>query len=111
MVNAILLHIVSNISDAEVDVGIIPEFQMESTRFKYAATSYGDVVNFLIVKGPPDSISKYDIKNSDCILLPAHCLSFGCKNFYLLDLNLHLPTQKWSNMSRQTFMRPREMDL
>ena len=60
LVNAILLHIVSNISDAEVDVGIIPEFRMESTtQFEYAATSYGDVVNFLIVKGPPASISKY----------------------------------------------------
>ena len=67
LVNAILLHIVSNISDAEVDVGIIPEFQMESTRFEYAATSYGDVVNFMIVKGPPASISKYWYLNSDFI--------------------------------------------
>ena len=63
MVNAILLHIVSNISDAEVDVGIIPEFRMESTRFEYAATSYGGVVDFLIVKGPPATISK--LLNSD----------------------------------------------
>jgi hypothetical protein len=62
LVNAILLHVVSNISGVEVDVSIVPEFRMESTRFEYAATSYGGVVDFLIVKGPPASISKYEIQ-------------------------------------------------
>jgi hypothetical protein len=56
LVNAILLHVVSNISSTEVDVSIIPEFRMAATRFEYAATSYGGVVDFLIVKGPPASI-------------------------------------------------------
>jgi len=55
LVNIILLHVVSNISSVEVDVSIVPEFRMDSTRFEYAAT-YGGVVDFLIVKGPPASI-------------------------------------------------------
>src|ERR1700685_3324802 len=46
-------HVVSNISGAEVDISIVPEFRTESTQFEYAATSYGGVVDFLIVKGPP----------------------------------------------------------
>jgi len=62
LVNVILLHIVSNISGVEIDVSIVPEFWMESMRFEYAATSYGGFVDFLIVKGPPASISKYEIK-------------------------------------------------
>jgi len=56
LVNAVLLHVVSNISGVEFDVSIVPEFRMEATRFEYAATSYGGVVDFLIVKGPPASI-------------------------------------------------------
>ena len=51
-------HVVSNISGAEVDISIVPEFRTESTRFEYAAT-YEGVVDFLIVKGPPAAISKY----------------------------------------------------
>lgn len=62
MVNAVLLHVVSNISGVEADVGIVPKFRMEPTRFEYAATSYGGVVDFLIVKGPPASIGKYEIQ-------------------------------------------------
>ena len=62
MVNVVLLHVVSNISGLEVDVSIVPEFRMDSTKFEYAATSYGDVVDFMIVKGPPASISKYEIQ-------------------------------------------------
>ena len=53
---------VSNISGVEVDVSIVPEFRMAPTRFEYAATSYGGVVDFLIVKGPPASISKDDLQ-------------------------------------------------
>ena len=62
MVSAVLLHVVSNISGVETDVSIVPEFRMESTRSEYGATSYGGVVDFLIVKGPPASISKYEIQ-------------------------------------------------
>ena len=53
---------VSNISGVEVDVSIVPEFRMEPTRFEYAATSYGGVVDYLIVKGPPASISKDELQ-------------------------------------------------
>ena len=57
LANAILLHVVSNISGTEVDVSVIPEFRMAATtRFEYAATSYGGIVDFLIVKDPPASI-------------------------------------------------------
>lgn len=62
LVNAILLHIVSNLSRNGVDVSIVPEFRMEPTRFEYAATSYGGIVDFLIVKGPPASIGQNEIK-------------------------------------------------
>ena len=40
---------------------IVPEFQMEPTRFEYAATSYGGVVDYLIVKGPPTTISEDEL--------------------------------------------------
>lgn len=56
LVNIILLHVVSKISGTEVDVSIVPEFRMDATRFEYAATSYGGVVDYLIVKGPPAAI-------------------------------------------------------
>lgn len=62
LVNAILLHVVSNLSGAEVNIGIVPEFTMESTRFEYASTSYGGIVDFLIFKGSLDPISKYEIQ-------------------------------------------------
>jgi hypothetical protein len=45
---------VSNLSDGKVDISIVPEFQMVSTPFEYAVTSYESMVNFLIVKGPSD---------------------------------------------------------
>ena len=61
----ILLHVVSNITVAEVDASIVPEFQMDLTRFGYtaAATSYGGVVDFLIVQGPLAFIGKYEIQS------------------------------------------------
>lgn len=59
LVNAIIMHVVSNISDPNIEVGVIPKFHMEPKRFEYAATSYGGVVDFLIVKGPPDNISQF----------------------------------------------------
>ena len=62
MVNIILLHVVSKIGGTEVDVSIVPEFRMDATRFEYAATSYGGVVDYLIVKGPPAAISLYTIR-------------------------------------------------
>ena len=74
LVNAILLHVVSNISGTEVDVSIIPEFRMAATRFEYAATSYGGVVDFLIVKGPPASIGQYQMNI-------AH-IFFACSFYY-----------------------------
>ena len=46
LVNAILLHVVSNLSSNGVDVCIVPEFRMEVTRFEYDATSYGGTVAF-----------------------------------------------------------------
>lgn len=110
MVNAILLHVVSNISGFDFDVSIVPEFRMESTRFEYAATSYGGVVDFLIVKGPPDSISNYGLPLSfrfSALLIPPSSV----QNFYLGDLSSRLRTQIWSNISRQTFTKPREMGL
>ena len=59
LVNSILLLVILNIIGVEVYISIVPEFRMESTRFEYATTSYGGVVDFLIVKGPPAAISKY----------------------------------------------------
>ncbi len=34
LVNAIVMHVVSNISDLTVEVGVIPKFRMEPTRFE-----------------------------------------------------------------------------
>jgi hypothetical protein len=62
LVNIILLHVVSKIGGTEVDVGIVPEFRMDATRFEYAATSYGGVVDYLTVRGPPAAISLYTIR-------------------------------------------------
>lgn len=109
LVSVVLLHVVSNISDVEVDVSIVPKFRMDSTRFEYAATSYEGVVDFLIVKGPPASISK-------CKITPGfrlHLLipSSSAQNFYSADLSSRLRIQTWSNTSRQTFTKPREMGL
>ena len=59
LINAILLHVVSNLSGADINVGVIPKFQIESTHFKHAATCYGNIVDFLIVKGPSNYIRKY----------------------------------------------------
>ena len=59
MIHTILLHVVSNLSCADINVGIVPKFQMELTHFKHAVTCYGDIVDFLIVKGPSNYISKY----------------------------------------------------
>jgi hypothetical protein len=59
LINAILLHVVSNLSGADINVGIIPKFQIESTHSKHAATCYGNIVDFLIVKGPLNYIRKY----------------------------------------------------
>ncbi|KAF8802040.1 hypothetical protein BYT27DRAFT_7197515 [Phlegmacium glaucopus] len=56
LVSAVLLHVVSNISGPEVDVSIVPEFQIEPKKVGYTATSYEGIVNFLLVKGPPASI-------------------------------------------------------
>lgn len=67
LVNAILLHVVSNLSGNGVDVGIVPGFRMEMTRFEYAATSYGGTVDFLIVKGPPSDIGPDKIYLSSCL--------------------------------------------
>ena len=58
LINAILLHVVSNMSGADINVGIIPKFQIESTHSKHAATCYGNIVDFLIVKGPLNYIRK-----------------------------------------------------
>jgi hypothetical protein len=83
---------------------------MESTRFEYAATSYGGVVDFLIVKGPRASISKYEIQlrfRLPSLLIPTP----SEQNFYSADLNSRLRAQIWSNTSRQTFTKPREMGL
>src|ERR1700683_2903702 len=82
---------------------------IESTRFEYATTSYGGVVDFLIVKGPPASISKYLIQLwfRPALLIP----SSSTQNFYSADLSSRLRTQIWSNTSRQTFTKPREMGL
>ena len=59
MIDAILLHIVSNLSSGEVKIGIIPKFQIKSTQFECVATTHESVVDFLIVKGPFDDIGKY----------------------------------------------------
>jgi hypothetical protein len=109
LVNIILLHVVSNISNVEVDVGIVPEFRMDSTRFEYAPTSYGGIIDSLIVKGPPASISmKF---SSDFHLPPLLIPTSSVQNFYWTDLSSRLRTQIWSNTSRQTFTKPREMGL
>ena len=52
--NAILLHIVSNLSDEDVDVNVIPKFQMPTTTFDYANASFVGVqlVDYLIVRCP-----------------------------------------------------------
>jgi len=58
LVNAILLHIVSNLSGEGVDVNIIPEFRMPATKFEYANMSFGGVVDYLIIKCPKAITSK-----------------------------------------------------
>ena len=112
MINIILLHVVSTISDFEVDVGIIPKFQMEMTRFEYATTSYGGLVDFMIVKGPPSSISKsrYAALISFIPSSNFHDSSFE-QNFYLVGPSLCLRTQMRSNIFQQTFTKPRKMGL
>jgi len=98
--------VVSNISGVEVDVSIVPEFRMEPTRFEYAATSYGGVVDYLIVKGPPASISK------DEFYFPTLLISsLSVQNFYSVAPSSRLRTQTWSITSRQTFTKLREMGL
>ena len=49
--SAILLHVVSNLSDEDMDVNVIPKFRMPvDTRFEYAQNA--GVVDYLIVKCP-----------------------------------------------------------
>jgi len=62
MVNMILLHLISNMSDSRATVGIVPEFRIDATRLKQTPASYGGVVDYLIVNGPPNIISKYPIR-------------------------------------------------
>src|SRR5882762_2284190 len=66
-------------------------FRTELTRFEYAATgtSYGGVVDFLIVKGPPASISKHEILLGFALLTR----SSSAQNFYSADLSSRLRTQ------------------
>ncbi|KAF8589241.1 hypothetical protein K439DRAFT_1628944 [Ramaria rubella] len=56
LVSAILLHVLSNLSHSGANVSLIPDFHMAPTRFEYAPTSYGDIIDFLIVRGPPVSV-------------------------------------------------------
>ena len=58
LINAIVLQVISNLSDAGVDVSIVPDFQKKSTQFEATPTSYAGFVDFLIVKGPPSHTSK-----------------------------------------------------
>lgn len=58
LINAIILHVMSILSDAEVDVSMVPDFWMKLMQFEAIATSYGGFVDFLIVKGPPINIGK-----------------------------------------------------
>jgi len=46
----------SNLSGDGVGMGVVPEFRMEATRFEYSATSYGGIVDYLLVKGPAPEI-------------------------------------------------------
>jgi len=40
---------------------------MEASKFEYAATGYGDIIDFQIVRGQPDAISQDKVS---CFLWP-----------------------------------------
>jgi hypothetical protein len=69
LTSTILPHVVSNLSRNGVDVGIIPDFRMETSGFEYTATCFGDMVDFQIVRGPPDSISQDKVSCFTCLLI------------------------------------------
>jgi len=52
----ILLHVISNMSDSRTTVGIVPEYRINATKLDQTTTSYGGVIDYLIVNGPPDTI-------------------------------------------------------
>jgi hypothetical protein len=58
----VLLHVTSNMSDSQTAIGIVPEFRINATKLEQTTTSYGGVIDYLIVNGPPSTISKYRIQ-------------------------------------------------
>lgn len=62
LVNMVLLHVTSNMSDSKTAVGIVPEFRINATKLEQTTTSYGGVIDYLIVNGLPSTISKYRIQ-------------------------------------------------
>ena len=60
-VNMVLLHVISNMGDSHTAFGIVPEFRINATKLEQTTTSYGGVIDYLIVNGPPSTISKYPI--------------------------------------------------
>jgi hypothetical protein len=62
LVNMVLLHVTSNMSDSQTAVGIVPEFRINATKLEQTTTSYGGVIDYLIVNGPPSTISEYPIQ-------------------------------------------------
>jgi len=43
-------------SDSGTAVGIVPEFRINATKLEQTTTSYGGIIDYLIVKGPPSII-------------------------------------------------------
>jgi len=49
MINAMLLHVASNLDSAENGVAIAPEFRIDDTRLEPTGYTYGGVVDYMII--------------------------------------------------------------
>jgi len=49
MINAMLLHIASNLNSAENGVAIVPEFCIDNTQLEPTGYTYGGVVDYMII--------------------------------------------------------------
>jgi hypothetical protein len=53
------LHVASNLSNGEDRISIVPYSEMVSAQLEDAATTDEGIVDFLIIKAPPEGHSKY----------------------------------------------------
>jgi len=68
LIDMILLHLASNLSSNEDGVGIICELPIGSAKFEYSGTSYGGILDYLVVNGPQDSIGQDQTHYFVCVL-------------------------------------------